>query len=190
MILDIIIPFISILLAEFGDKTQIAVLSMSSKFKNQKALFIGVFLGFLVVDGLAVYFGNYLINYIPLFWIKIISGLIFLIIGLIGLFNKEEEDDEEIKFNKKAKSTMLVGFTVIFFAEMGDKSQITSALFGTIYNAELVLLGVMLSLSFLTILAMYLGKYLFKKFKIETINKYANYLFIILGIITIVSLYI
>lgn len=188
MLLDLIIPFISILLSEFGDKTQIAVLSMSSKTKSYFKLFMGVFFAFLIIDGVAIYFGDVIVNLIPLFWVKIISGLLFLGFGLYGLFGNEQEDEDDVKMSKKIKSPFFTAFTLIFFAEIGDKSQIASALFGSLYNFWFVLFGVMLALSLLTIMAIYLGKYLLKKFDKDLIEKIANWLFVVIGCITLGSL--
>lgn len=183
MLLDFIIPFLSILLAEFGDKTQLAVLSMTSKTKNYITLFFGVFFAFLVIDGLAIYFGNFIVNFFPQFWISIISGVIFLLFGLLGFFKKSEEDDcEEVKIKSK-KSIFLSSFFLIFFAEMGDKSQLSAMVFATVYNPIAVFISIMLALSLLTIFAIVLGKLLLKKFDKDKIEMAANSFFIIAGLI-------
>lgn len=187
MILDFIVPFASILLAEFGDKTQLAVLSMSTKTKEYYSLFFGVLFAFILIDGLAVYFGSVLVNIIPMFWVKLISGGLFLFFGIYGLIGKDEEDDIAID-KKKLKSTFFSSFLIIFFAEMGDKSQIASALFGSIYLPILVFLGIILALAILSFVAIFIGRILIKKFDSNMIAKISNYFFIGIGLITLLSL--
>jgi putative Ca2+/H+ antiporter (TMEM165/GDT1 family) len=192
MINDLLIPLISILFAEFGDKTQIAIVSASSKYKNTYQIFLGVMLAFLIIDGFAIYFANEISNLISIFWIKIISGLLFILIGILGFFLKEENEpkknNKKNSLYKKFKTPFFSIFIIILFAEFGDKSQIMAGLFATIYNPILVLIGVLISLSILSIIAIVFGKYLLKKFDKEKVEITANLIFIFIGIITILSL--
>jgi putative Ca2+/H+ antiporter (TMEM165/GDT1 family) len=57
MIQDLFVPFIAILIAELGDKTQFAVFCLSSKTKSYAKLFLGVLLAFAVADGIAIILG-------------------------------------------------------------------------------------------------------------------------------------
>jgi len=182
---DFIIPFLTILLAEFGDKTQLAVLTMSSKTKKRLNLFFGVILAFIIVDGLAIYFGEFIVNYVDMFWIKLISGVLFLIFGLLPFILKEKDEKDEIL---NFKSPFISGFLIIFLAEMGDKSQISSAMFASIYNAWIVFFAVILALIILTVLAIYVGEFIIKKFNKKKIEFIANSVFIIIGLLTLISL--
>lgn len=51
--------------AELGDKTQIALLSLSGKYQNRVPLLVGSFLGFAFVDGIAVVFGGAISSFFP-----------------------------------------------------------------------------------------------------------------------------
>lgn len=177
MIPDFIIPFIAIGLAELGDKTQLAIFCLSSKTKKYFSLLAGVILAFIIAEGLAILLGDYITKLIPLNYIKIISGSIFLIFGIITLLNSKEE---ELKC--ELKKPFLSGFGMILISEMGDKSQIASALFATKYNPLLVFLGVILALTILSIMAVYLGKYITTKLNKKIIAYIAGSLFIIIGI--------
>ena len=57
MISDILLPFITIALAELGDKTQLAVFALASKTKKHLSLLLGAILAFVIADGLAVILG-------------------------------------------------------------------------------------------------------------------------------------
>ena len=49
---------------------------------------------------------------------------------------------------------------MVFLSEWGDKTQIASALFATEYNPWMVLIGVMTSLTVLSVMAIYLGRFI------------------------------
>jgi putative Ca2+/H+ antiporter (TMEM165/GDT1 family) len=55
-------------------------------------------------------------------------------------------------------------------------------LFATQYNGYLVLLGVIIAMTLLSIMAIYLGKYISEKFESKTITVVAGILFIVIGI--------
>jgi putative Ca2+/H+ antiporter (TMEM165/GDT1 family) len=175
---DFIIPLIVIGLAEFGDKTQISLLVLSSKFKNRALLLLGTMLAFLVVDGIAILFGEWIISIVPILYIKIASGIIFIIFGILVLLNKEDEEAENKYY---FKNPLMVSFSLIFLTEWGDKTQIAAALFATQYNGFLVLAGVLVALALLSIMALYLGKIISDKFDNELISKIAGIVFIIIG---------
>ncbi len=178
MIQDILIPFISVGLAELGDKTQLTVLCLASKTKKHLSLLIGVMLAFLIADGLAIIFGDFITRIIPISYIKIISGIVFLVFGVITIMNSKEEDA-----TCELRKPFMSGFTMILVSEMGDKTQIASGLFATKYNAWLVLIGVMAALTVLSLGAVYLGKFIVKRFNRKLISNIAGALFIIIGII-------
>jgi putative Ca2+/H+ antiporter (TMEM165/GDT1 family) len=67
-------------------------------------------------------------------------------------------------------------------AEWGDKTQIASGLFATNYNPVMVLLGTMTALFMLSLMAIYLGKFIAKKINKKTITKVAGIAFIVIGI--------
>jgi putative Ca2+/H+ antiporter (TMEM165/GDT1 family) len=183
MITDIIIPLIAVGLAELGDKTQLSILLLSSKTQKHLHLLLGVMLAFLIVDGTAVLIGSYVMNLVPINYLKIASGIAFTIFGILILRTPKTENESKLHF----KNTFLSGFTLIFISEWGDKTQITSALFATQYNSILVLAGVMTALTLLSITTIYLGKLISKKINKNTITKIAGTAFIALGILMTAS---
>jgi len=79
MIADALIPLIVIGLAEFGDKTQLSILLLSSKTKKHLHLLLGVMLAFLIVAGAAVLIGSWIINKKVL---TRITGTLFILTGI------------------------------------------------------------------------------------------------------------
>jgi putative Ca2+/H+ antiporter (TMEM165/GDT1 family) len=183
MLEDVLIPFIAVGLAEIGDKTQLSVLLLSSRTKDYFRLLLGVMLAFLVADGFAILVGSWVTTVVPIHMLKIISGAVFIIFGILILKSKEDE----VEGNMSSKNVLVSGFSLIFLSEMGDKTQIASALFATEYNPWMVMIGVMTALAILSILAIYLGRYISGRIDRSLITKVAGSLFILIGISFAVS---
>ncbi len=179
MIADIIIPFITISIAEFGDKTQLSVLLLSTKTKRHLALLIGVMSAFLVVDGFAILIGAWITEIIPTELLKIMSGAVFVLFGIATLRDLNGDEIENKSFDS---NPFLSGFLVIFLAEWGDKTQIASAVFATQYNPWLVLLGTMLALSILSLSAIYFGRLILRSVSRRSITLAAGLLFLAMGL--------
>ena len=109
--------------------------------------------------------------------LRIISGIVFIIFGIIILINNKE-DKAKCELNKP----FLSGFTMILVSEMGDKTQIASGLFAVKYNALMVFSGVIISLSILSLMAIYFGKFIVKRLNSRLISNLAGILFLIIGI--------
>lgn len=93
MIPDILIPLVTVGLAELGDKTQLAVFCLASRTRKYLQLLLGVTLGFAIAAGLAIILGIFLTNVIPAVYIKIGAGIIFILFGILTLLNREEPDE-------------------------------------------------------------------------------------------------
>ena len=78
--------FITIFLAELGDKTQLAAITMTAKTKSPVAIFLGASLALMLVTLLAVLIGGVLTQYIPTEWLHRIVAVAFIAIGVLMLF--------------------------------------------------------------------------------------------------------
>ena len=77
-----------ILLAEMGDKTQLAAMTMSAQTKKPWAVFVGAALALVTVSAIGVAVGGVIGNYLPLVWIKRAAAVAFIVIGVLILFDK------------------------------------------------------------------------------------------------------
>ena len=84
-----IAAFVTIFLAELGDKTQIATLLFAANKEHSKLIvFLGAALALVLTSAVGVLLGNALSNFIDGKTLKIIGGLGFLIVGIWTLFSK------------------------------------------------------------------------------------------------------
>ena len=77
-----------IFLAEMGDKTQLAAMTMAAQTKRPWAVFIGAALALASVSAVGVLVGSVIVDYVPLIWVKRVAALAFIIIGFLMLANK------------------------------------------------------------------------------------------------------
>lgn len=80
--------FLTVFLAELGDKTQLAVLTMTSGTDSKLAIFLGASLGLIAVTGLAVLAGGIISQYVPAEWLQRIVAAAFIITGILMLAGK------------------------------------------------------------------------------------------------------
>lgn len=78
--------FLTVFLAEMGDKTQFAALAISSQTKSTGTILLAVILALSVAGGLGVLAGKYLSAFINPEWLRYGSGVLFLLIGIWILF--------------------------------------------------------------------------------------------------------
>lgn len=77
-----------IFLAEIGDKTQLAAMTMSADTKKPWAVFLGASLALTAVSALGVLVGSVVGDYVPIEWIKRVAAVAFIIIGILMLMGK------------------------------------------------------------------------------------------------------
>jgi len=179
MFQDLLIPFLLVGFAELGDKTQLAVLVLSTKTRKYFLLLAGVMLAFILTDGLAIILGNYIADKVPMDYVRIGAGVLFIIFGLTTLL-KREDDEGDVSYG--LKNPFISGFALILVSEMGDKTQLASALLATQYNPILVFIGVIFALFILSAMAVYVGKIMMEKINKKTISTAAGILFIVIGV--------
>jgi len=75
----------TLILAEFGDKTQLATLAYAVNYQAPFITLLGVLAGMLLADALGIFTGAYISRKVSRNTIKKVSAAIFIVIGLIGL---------------------------------------------------------------------------------------------------------
>ena len=113
---ELVLLFLSVAAAEFfaemGDKTQLMLVGLSSKYKF-KDIITGTFLAILVLNAIAVFAGSFVSSLIPLWLVKFIAGSLFIFFAISSIVKKE--DDEEENSNSKIKLAPLASLLYIFY---------------------------------------------------------------------------
>ena len=80
--------FLTLFLAELGDKTQLAVITMTSSTESKLSVLLGASLALVVVTILGVAVGGILSQYVPTEWLQRIVATAFIVIGVLMLVGK------------------------------------------------------------------------------------------------------
>jgi putative Ca2+/H+ antiporter (TMEM165/GDT1 family) len=80
--------FALLFVAELGDKTQLAVISMTAKHKMPVWVFAGAALALTLVTLIGVLGGEVLTRFIPELVLRKIAAVLFVVMGLLMWFNK------------------------------------------------------------------------------------------------------
>jgi putative Ca2+/H+ antiporter (TMEM165/GDT1 family) len=79
------IVFVSFLIAELGDKTQLATIAFSAEYGNPLQVWLGATLAMFGVNGLGILIGRWAKDFISKLWMKWLGAIIFILIGIITL---------------------------------------------------------------------------------------------------------
>jgi putative Ca2+/H+ antiporter (TMEM165/GDT1 family) len=77
-----------IFLAEMGDKTQLAAMTMAAESKKPLSVFVAAALALTAVSAIGVVVGGVLGHYVPLIWVKRAAAIAFIVIGVLILLEK------------------------------------------------------------------------------------------------------
>lgn len=138
------ITFLLVFFAELGDKTQLLVLSFSTKNKL-KHILLGIAVGTFFSHGLAILFGSHVACISDSsfqFYLKIFTYASFLVLGVIGFLpNKKNKSENENsnkpnllkRFSFLNLNCVFMVALLIFVGELGDKTFLASLSLGLAY---------------------------------------------------------
>lgn len=81
--------FVAIFIAELGDKTQLATLSLAAGGKSRWVVFAASALALVATSAIAVLGGEAITRIVSPVWLRRIAGGVFVLMGLLFLSGKE-----------------------------------------------------------------------------------------------------
>ena len=192
------ICFILIFVSELGDKTQLLVLSFSTKDKAKNIL-LGVAIGTFFSHGLAILFGSKLgdfQNETFKFYSELFTYCSFLFFGFIGFLpQKEKSINSKSSILEKITSSKLNYIFIIaisiIIGELGDKTFLASLGMGLQYPKYRIslILGSICGMVASNSIALFFGKILGNKLNPRFIETLSNLLFIIFGLVGLINIF-
>ena len=179
--------FLMIFLAEMGDKTQLLAFNLATRYRPSVVL-LGVFFGTLVNNGTAIFIGTALGERINMEIVTVFSALAFLGFGAWTLFEESENDPEKQITTKSGLRAFFSVFSLFVILEMGDKTQIASAVYAARYNAPFLTLGgVLAGMRLADALGIYLGHRLQNTVSTFALKIISSGVFFVLGTLNFLS---
>lgn len=77
---------IAFFIAEMGDKTQLATMALAAKYQSLIPVWLGTTTGMLIADGIGIAACSLIGKNLPERMVKWIAALIFILFGLLGLY--------------------------------------------------------------------------------------------------------
>lgn len=135
LIYPFLIAFTLVLISELGDKTQLLVLSFSTKIRT-RTIILGVALGSFLSHGIAILFGGFLGNIENAIFHKtldIITYGSFILFGILTFLPEKQNKEERDKiFNIGYSYVLIIAFSIAI-GELGDKTFLASIGLGIQY---------------------------------------------------------
>jgi putative Ca2+/H+ antiporter (TMEM165/GDT1 family) len=174
------ISTIAIASAEFGDKTQLLALLFATRFKKPVQLILAIFIAILVNHGIAAFFGEWISAHLQGAKLHALLATFFI---LAGVWSLKPDTLGTIKEKKYQTGIFLTAVITFFLAEMGDKTQIATALLAAQFQTLIpVILGSTLGILLVSAPVVFLGDKLTYHLPINYIRIIACAIFLVLGI--------
>ncbi len=179
--LPVVSTFLLILVGELGDKTQIAVMTLSCNY-HAKQVFVGAMLAFLAVDGASAMLGGPLLAMLPIALVRGVAGVVFIVFGVLPLIPRKEK---EVEVKATSRLPLFACFSMIALMEIGDKTQLVTITLAAENPPLAVFVGLLLAFALLTSVAVLVGAKLLVRLPKRWLVIGTSALFIILGILSI-----
>jgi Ca2+/H+ antiporter, TMEM165/GDT1 family len=171
-------------LAELGDKTQLLVFALASRFRKPWSVVAGVLVATIANHLLAAVAGSYLAGFLSPRTLAVIVGISFLAFAAWAL----KSGDEQAEPPGDRFGPLLTTALLFFLAEMGDKTQLTAAALAAKYGQPLmVVAGTSCGMMLVSLPAVWLGGRLSRVIAPRVIRFVSAGVFLVFGIITIAA---
>ncbi len=161
MIEHVLNAFGLVFLAELGDKSQIVCMTLAARY-GARPVVAGAVLAFALLNAVGVLVGAAVGAYVPTSVVDLVVIALFAGFGLKALWSAGEEDDEDVDATDNRRPFALA-FTMTFFSELGDKTQIAVAGLAATQGALGTWLGATLALTATSVLGVVAGRALLAK---------------------------
>jgi putative Ca2+/H+ antiporter (TMEM165/GDT1 family) len=185
MDLSVVLSAFSLLfLAEMGDKSQLLAMTLAHRYRAA-AVIAGTFAAFAVLNLLAVLVGQALFEYVPQELMLLTAAGLFLYFGYRS-WQDADGEEEGGSADGPARGGFATSFTLIFVAELGDKTQLAmialAAGTGEIWS---VFAGGTLALWTVSLIGILFGATLLRRIPKHRVHRAAALLFITFGVLAL-----
>jgi putative Ca2+/H+ antiporter (TMEM165/GDT1 family) len=114
--------FSLVFLAEMGDKSQLLAMTLAHRYRAVSVI-AGSFAAFALLNLLGVLAGGMLAELIPRALVLLVAAALFLYFGYRSWREADGADEADAETGPNGRG-LVVSFTLIFVAELGDKTQL------------------------------------------------------------------
>ena len=174
-----LISILAVAVSEIGDKTQLVALMLAARFQRPVPIILGILVATLANHTLAALAGEWVRTRVPAEYLRWGLGLSFLAVAVWALLPDRVDDKPRDLGRYGVFLTTAVAF---FLAEMGDKTQVATAMLAAKYGALIpVVAGTTLGMMIADVPAVLLGGAAAKKIPLKAVRYAAAAIFALLG---------
>lgn len=167
--------------AELGDKTQIAILTLSARY-GYLPVFLGAGVAFTAMNALAVTVGEVMAKYVPRDVLQYVAAGIFILFGVLSFLPERQESETEE--TRKPHGPFLTSLVVVGLMELGDKTQLALVALTSRFKAPVVVfLGGTAALLLTSFIGAVAGKWLARVVPFKWIRWASGVVFIAFGVL-------
>ncbi len=172
-------------LAEMGDKTQLLSFVLAARYRAKTAIALGILVATLANHFLAGAAGAWLAGLFSPQTLKWALALSFFAFGLWAL-----KPDELGETRTPSGAGVFLSTLIAFFlVEMGDKTQLATVALAARYDALVaVVLGTTLGMMIANVPAVWIGAALAERLNMKWMRRIAAALFVLLGVLVLVTM--
>lgn len=175
-----LISTLAVAVGEIGDKTQLVALMLAARFQRPVPIILGILVATLTNHTLAALAGEWVRTTLPAEYLRWGLGVSFLAVAVWALL----PDRIDYKARDLGRYGVFMTAAVAFFlAEMGDKTQVATAMLAVKYGALVsVVGGTTLGMMIADVPAVLLGKVAAQKIPLQAVRYAAAAIFALLGV--------
>ena len=128
----LLVSTLTVALAELGDKTQLLALILAAKYRKPWTICLGILLATVVNHTLAGAFGALLAQWLSPQTLRLIVAVSFLAIAVWTLIPDKADEGDTARW--RGHGVLFVTVLSFFLAEIGDKTQIATAVIAAEYH--------------------------------------------------------
>lgn len=177
-----VVSSLLVALAEMGDRTQLLAILLASRFRKPVPILLGILAATLANHALAALAGYYVSSLLTATWFKYVISLSFIAMALWALVPDKEDDN--LASERLGHAGVFLATAVSFFlVEMGDKTQVATAALAARYHSVFwVAAGTTTGMMLANIPAVLLGHNVTRVLPIQTLQRAAAGLYLVLGL--------
>jgi Ca2+/H+ antiporter, TMEM165/GDT1 family len=181
-----------VFVAEIGDKSLLVALGFGARHKLTPVL-LGMAIAYMTTNLMAVTAGELLGRALPTRAIGVGAGVLFLVFAALGLrellrTHVNEDPDEVDKTSKDSQRSVMVSVAMsVFLAELGDKTQLSTAALAAKGAPLLVWIGSTLGVFLASGTGVLIGRALGSRFPERLIQAVSVVLFAAVGVLMIAA---
>ena len=180
-LVDLAQTFLLILVAELGDKSMLACVALGARLRAGPVI-LGALLAFSGLNALGVLFGASVGAALPPALVAAVVAVMFLAFGAVTLLSHDDDDDEAPDAAQTTgRSALLTTMSLLFFAELGDKTQLAVAALASDHHPVAVWAGATAGLTFTSALGVWAGQTLLTRLPKRGLRLAAGGLFVAFG---------